>query len=139
MQTRFSFGGDEHIFAAVDDAMSLEAFFKSLFITNAVRHANIKCVAEICPANGSYQVKFDPDQIKPDDLLTELKRMATAAEKSEPVIATRIIEIPVRYNEPWTHETLMRFRERHQDPNGTDLEYAARINNLDGVDSFIKA
>ena len=23
----------------------------------------------------------------------------------------------------------MRFRERHQDPNGTDLEYAARINN----------
>ena len=37
MQTRFSFGGDEHIFAEVDDSMSLEAFFKSLFITNAVR------------------------------------------------------------------------------------------------------
>jgi len=139
MQTRFSFGGDEHIFAEVDDAMSLEAFFKSLFITNAVRDAKIKGVAEICPANASYQVKFDPDRIKPDDLLTELKRMDTAAEKSEPVIATRIIEIPVLYNDPWTHETLMRFRERHQDPNGTDLEYAARINNLDGVDSFIKA
>src|SRR6266478_189010 len=139
MQTRFSFGGDEHIFAEVDDAMSLEAFFKSLFITNAVRDAKIKGVAEICPANASYQVKFDPDQIKPDDLLTELKRMDTAAEKSEPVIATRIVEIPVLYNDPWTHETLMRFRERHQDPNGTDLEYAARINHLDGVDSFIKA
>src|SRR5947207_5970488 len=139
MQTRFSFGGDEHIFAEVDDAMSLEAFFKSLFITNAVRDAKIKGVAEICPANASYQVKFDPDQIKPDDLLTELKRMDTAAEKSEPVIATRIIEIPVLYNDPWTHETLMRFRERHQDPNGTDLEYAARINHLDGVDAFIKA
>src|SRR5712671_2868193 len=139
MQTRFSFGGDEHIFAEVDDSMSLEAFFKSLFITNAVRDAKIKGVAEICPANASYQVKFDPDRIKPDDLLTELKRMDTAAEKSEPVIATRIIEIPVLYNDPWTHETLMRFRERHQDPNGTDLEYAARINNLDGVDSFIKA
>ena len=37
MQTRFSFGGDEHIFAEVDNSMSLEAFFKSLFITNAVR------------------------------------------------------------------------------------------------------
>ena len=33
----------------------------------------------------------------------------------------------------------MRFRERHQDPNSTDLEYAARINHLDGVDAFIKA
>jgi len=42
MQTRFSFGGDEHIFAEVDEAMSLEAFFKSLFITNAVRDAKIK-------------------------------------------------------------------------------------------------
>jgi len=139
MQTRFSFGGDEHIFAEVDESMSLEAFFKSLFITNAVRDAKIKGVTEICPANASYQVKFDPDLIKPDDMLAELKRLDSAAAKSEPVIATRIIEIPVLYDDPWTRETLMRFRERHQDPNGTDLEYAARINNLDGIDAFIKA
>jgi urea carboxylase len=33
----------------------------------------------------------------------------------------------------------MRFRERHQDPKGTDIEYAARINNLGGADGFIKA
>src|SRR5882762_6410531 len=139
MQTRFSFGGDEHISAEVDESMSLEAFFKSLFITNAVRDAKIKGVTEICPANASYQVKFDPDLIKPDDMLAELKRLDSAAEKSEPVIATRIIEIPVLYNDPWTHETLMRFRERHQEPNGTDLEYAARINNHDGIDAFVKA
>ena len=139
MQTRFSFGGDEHIFAEVDEAMSLEAFFKSLFITNAVRDARIKGVTEICPANASYQVKFDPDLIKPDDMLAELKRLDSATDKSEPVITTRIIEIPVLYNDPWTHETLMRFRERHQDPNSSDIEYAARINNLDGIDGFIKA
>jgi allophanate hydrolase subunit 1 len=139
MQTRFSFGGDEHIFAEVDVSMSLEAFFKSLFNINAVRDAKIKGVTEICPANASYQVKFDPDLIKPDDMLAELKRLDSAAAKSEPVIATRIIEIPVLYDDPWTRETLMRFRERHQDPNGTDLEYAARINNLDGIDAFIKA
>jgi urea carboxylase len=139
IQTRFSFGGDEHIFAEVGEAMSLEAFFKSLFVTNAVRDAKIKGVIEICPANASYQVKFDPDQIKPDDLLAELKRLDTGSEKSEPVIKTRIIEIPVLYNDPWTRETLMRFRERHQDPNGTDLEYAARINGLESVDAFIKA
>jgi urea carboxylase len=139
MQTRFSFGGDEHIFAEVDESMSLEAFFKSLFITNAVRDAGIKGVTEICPANASYLVKFDPDLITPDDMLAELKQLDSAAAKSEPVIATRIIEIPVLYDDPWTRETLMRFRERHQDPNGTDLEYAARINNLNGIDAFIKA
>lgn len=91
------------------------------------------------PGQRLHQVKFDPDVIKPDDMLAELKRLDSAAGKSDPVIATRIIEIPVFYDDPWTNETLMRFRERHPDPNSTDLEYAARINHLDGVDAFIKA
>jgi urea carboxylase len=72
-------------------------------------------------------------------MLAELKRIEETAEHAEPVLKTRIVEIPVFYNDPWTHETLMRFRERHQDPNATDLEYAARINNFDSVDGFIEA
>jgi urea carboxylase len=139
MKTRYSYGGDEHIFVEIDEEMSLDAFFKSLFITNAVKDAKIKGVSEICPANASMQVKFDPDVIKPADMLAEIKKLEKVAEKSEHVIKTRIIEIPVYYNDPWTHETLMRFRERHQDPKSTDIEYAARINNLGGPDGFIKA
>jgi urea carboxylase len=54
-------------------------------------------------------------------------------------LKTRIIEIPVLYNDPWTRETLMRFRERHQDPAATDIEYAARINNFASVEDFIAA
>ena len=53
----------------VDEAMSLDAFFKSLSITTAIRAAQIEGVTEICPANASFQVKYDPDIIKPDDLL----------------------------------------------------------------------
>ena len=52
---------------------------------------------------------------------------------------TRIIEIPVLYNDPWTNETQQRFRERHQDPTSTDLEYGARINGYADVDAFIAA
>ena len=139
MTMRYSFGGDEHIFVEVDEEMSLNAFFKSLSITNAVRDSKIKGVTEICPANASYQIKFDPDAIKPNDLLAELKRLESAADKTEPVLKTRIVEVPVYYNDPWTHETLMRFRERHQDPKATDLEYAARINDFASVDEFIAA
>jgi urea carboxylase len=139
MTTRYSFGGDEHVFVEVDEEMSLEAFFKSLSMTSAVRDSQIKGVTEICPANASFQIKFDPDRISPDDMLAELKRLEETAAHAEPVLKTRIVEIPVFYNDPWTHETLMRFRERHQDPNATDLEYAARINNFDSVDAFIEA
>ena len=139
MNTRYSFGGDEHIFVEVDEEMSLAAFFKSLSMTNAVRESRIKGVTEICPANASFQIKFDPDQISPDDMLAELKRLEGTAEKADSTLKTRIVEIPVLYNDPWTHETLMRFRERHQDPKSTDLEYAAQVNNLGSVDNFIKA
>jgi urea carboxylase len=140
MGARYSFGGDEHIFVEVENEMSLSAFFKSLSITNAVRDSNIKGVTEICPANASFQIKFNPDEIAPDDLLAELKNLETqAGDGTEGNLKTRIMEIPVYYQDPWTHETLMRFRERHQDPDATDIEYAARINNYATVDDFIEA
>ena len=139
MKNRYSFGGDEHLFVECDEAMSLNAFFKSLSMTNAVRESRISGVTEICPANASFQIKFDPDVIKPADILREVEAIESAAEKAEPTIKTRIIEIPVFYRDPWTHETLMRFRERHQDPTGTDLEYAARANGLPDVEAFIAA
>ncbi|GGD98753.1 allophanate hydrolase [Aureimonas endophytica] len=139
MKTRYSFGGDEHIFVEVDEEMSLEAFFKSLSMTNAVRDSGIAGITEICPANASFQIKFDPDVIAPDALLAALKEFEAAAEGAAKTIETRIIEIPVLYDDPWTRETLMRFRERHQDPGSTDLEYAARVNGYGSVAEFIAA
>ncbi len=139
MKTRYAFGGDEHIFVEVDEEMSLGAFFKSLSMTNAVRDSQINGVTEICPANASFQIKFNPDLISPQDMLAKLKQIEAKAEQSEHTIETRIVEIPVFYQDPWTHETQMQFRERHQDPSGTDLDYAARINGYDSVDKFIDA
>ncbi|WP_152207412.1 5-oxoprolinase subunit B family protein [Marinobacter changyiensis] len=139
MSSRYTFGGDEHIFVEVDEEMSLEAFFVSLSMTNAVRNANIKGVTEICPANASFQIKFDPDVIHPNDMMKELKRLEAEAEQGDNVLETRIVEVPVYYQDPWTHDTLMRFRERHQDPSATDIEYAASINGYDSVEKFIDA
>ncbi len=139
MPMRYTFGGDEHLFVECSDEMSLDAFFNSMSMTRGIRQAGIKGITEICPANASFQIKFDPDVIHPNDILKEVQAIELAAAKAEPVISTRIVEIPVFYNDPWTHETQMRFRERHQDPTGTDLDYAARINNYGSVDDFIKA
>jgi urea carboxylase len=139
MMSRYSFGGDEHLFVECAEAMSLEAFFKSLSITTAIRASGIRGVTEICPANASFQVKFDPDVILPNDILREVRAIEKDAEKTEPVVDTRIIEVPVFYQDPWTYETLMRFRERHQDPNSTDLDYARRINGYATVEAFIAA
>ena len=139
MKTRYTYGGDEHIYVEMDDEMSLDAFFKSLSMSNAVREADINGVTEICPANASFQVRFDPDVIAPEEMMRRVQELEHKAEDAEKQMGTRIIEIPVYYQDPWTHETLMRFRERHQDPSGTDLDYAARINGFDSVEAFIEA
>jgi urea carboxylase len=68
-----------------------------------------------------------------------LKSFEAGAETTDTVISTRVIEVPVFYDDPWTRETLMRFRERHQEPGGTDLDYAARINGFGDVEAFIEA
>ena len=42
MTTRYSCGGDEHIFVEVDEEMSLEAFFKAVAITRPAARASIR-------------------------------------------------------------------------------------------------
>lgn len=139
MKTRMSFGGDEHIFVELDEEMSLEACFRALALTRAVRDSGIAGITEVCPANASFQVRFDPDVIAPADLRARLESLEEAAERAEPLLNTRIIEVPVFYNDPWTHETLMRFRERHQAPEMTDLEYAAKVNDYASGEALIEA
>lgn len=136
---RYSYGGDEHIFVELGEEMSLEAFFKGMAITGAVRRLAIPGVTEICPANASYQVRFRPEVVKPKDLMQVLKSLETVMGDAELELDTRVIEVPVLYGDPWTRETLMRFRERHQDPGSTDLEYAARVNHHRSVDEFVAA
>lgn len=135
---RYSFGGDEHLFAEVSESMSLPAFFRGMAITRALEREALPGVLDICLANASFQVRFNPDVIAPEALLERVRQLEAQA-VAERRLETRIIEIPVLYNDPWTAETLMRFRDRHQDPASTDLEYAARINGYADVQAFIEA
>lgn len=138
--TRYSQAGDEFLFVELNEEMTLEAFFRSISITQRLREIALPGVVEICPANASYQVRYNPDVISAQALQSKLEMLEQeVASQQVRTLETRIIEVPVLYNDPWTHETLMRFRDHHQDPTGTDLEYAARINGYDSVDAFISA
>src|SRR6478735_884249 len=53
--------------------------------------------------------------------------------------STRVIDVPAYYDDPWTREVLMRFRDQHQAPEGTDLEYVTRINGFKTEQEFIEA
>ncbi|GHE77016.1 allophanate hydrolase [Amycolatopsis deserti] len=136
---RYSWGGDEHIFVELAESMSLRANFRAMAITTSLREDRPDGVLEICPANASYQVRYDPDVIEPRELLEHLRDIEKkVGDASDFSLATRVVEIPVLYQDPWTTETLLRFRDRHQDPEATDIEYAARINGLADAAEFIR-
>ena len=94
MKTRYTFGGDEHIYVEIDEEMSLNAFFKSLSMSKAIRDRNIEGFSEICPANASFQVKFNPDIIDANDLLKIIKSLDIETSNTKNSLDTRIIEIP---------------------------------------------
>lgn len=137
---RYTFGGDEQLFAEISESMSLPAFFKSLSMVKNIKEQAYDGILDVCLANASFQIRFNPDILHPDDLLAKIKSLESLTDSQQlQSLETRIVEIPVLYNDPWTYETLMRFRDRHQDPDATDLEYAARINGLKNVEAFIEA
>ncbi|WP_107706305.1 5-oxoprolinase subunit B family protein [Nocardioides allogilvus] len=138
-ETRYTLGGDEHLFVELSESMNLHAFFRSILITQRLAARDLPGVTEICPANASYQVRFDPDILAVGDLQSILEDIETDLGEADARLSTRVVEIPVLYNDPWTHETLMRFRERHQDPDSTDLEFAARVNGYPDIEAFIEA
>ncbi|MEC9248789.1 MAG: carboxyltransferase domain-containing protein [Pseudomonadota bacterium] len=139
METRFTFGADEHLLGECSEEMSLEAFFKSMNAAELIRKNKITGVSEICAVNTTYMVRFDPGLISPEELLKEIKRIDNESGLTGNSIDTRIVEVPVFYEDPWTRETMNSFRDRHQDPDSTDLEYAARLNGFSSVTEFIES
>ncbi|XVH33631.1 5-oxoprolinase subunit B family protein (plasmid) [Haloferacaceae archaeon DSL9] len=138
-EPRYEHGADDYVFVELDRAMSFDANFEAMAVTQQLRERDVDGVIEICPANASYMVHFDPDVIAPDRMVDELKTVAEETNIEEYRWETRIVDFPILYQDEWTHETLMRFRDRHQDPDATDLEYSARINDYDSVEAFIDA
>jgi urea carboxylase len=138
--SRYSWGADEFLFVELGEEMSLRANFRAMAIASVLRERRPDGLLDICPANASYQVRFDPDRLAPADLEALLRTVDDEVGDAHGfTLDTRVVEVPVLYDDPWTNETLMRFRDRHQEPDGTDLEYAARINGFAGKAEFIAA
>jgi urea carboxylase len=139
-EARYSYGGDEYIFVELAEAMSLSVNFRAMAITNRLQQKNIEGITDICPSNASYLIRIDPDVLHPDELIARLKELdEEVGDVRGFELRIRVVDVPVMIEDPWTHETLMRFRDRHQDPNATDLDYSARINGFDSKEDFVEA
>ncbi len=136
---RYTWGGDEFLFVEISESMSLAANFKANAMATRLTARAIDGVVDICPANASLLLRFDPDTVPPDELEALVRQVEEeVAQLSEQTLETRIIEIPVWYDDPYTRETGARFRKGHQRPDGTDLDFAAEENGLSSPQEFIR-
>ena len=136
---RYDYGGDEFIFVELSEEMSMEANIKATLITQELSNRGLDGIIDICPSNASYLVRYDPDTIAPRDIMDLLQGLDDQFDKIPDgfTMQTRIVDVPILYDDPWTHEAMMRFRSHHQDPESTDLQYGARTNGFESVQAFI--
>lgn len=137
---RYTWGGDEFLVVEIAPDMSLEANFVANSIATGLEQRELQGIVDICPANASLLIRFNPDELAHTELERAVRELeAGVRQLIGGELATRIVEVPVWYNDPYTNETAGRFREGfHQDPSGSDLDYAAKVNGLENAEEFIK-
>ena len=139
-ETRYSFGGDEWILVQLAEGMSVGVNMRVLAICRRLEELRIEGVLDICPANASYLIRLEPDVLHPRALEERLRELeAEVGDAADFHLETRIIDVPVLWDDPWTAETVKRFRDRHQTPDLTDIEFAAQLNGFPSADDFRQA
>jgi urea carboxylase len=134
---RYSFAGDEYIFVELSRDMDFAVNFEIQAICKSITEEGIPGVIEAYPGNTTYLVHYNPEEIAPKVLLKKLQRFESKAAEFV-AFDSRLIEVPVLYNDPWTIECAREFSSGHQDPSVTNLEFVAGINGLT-VPEFIEA
>ncbi|MFL0362164.1 allophanate hydrolase subunit 1 [Pseudobacillus sp. 179-B 2D1 NHS] len=139
-ETKFDFCGDEYIYAEISTEMRIESNFKAISITNELRQRNIPGMIEVYPSNASYLIRYDPNVISPYHLLDYLQEIdQQKSDRSELHFSSRIIEIPVWYNDKVTKKTIEKYQHLQPEAEGDDFAYVMRTNGFTDVEAFITA
>lgn len=137
--SRASFGGDEYLFVELDEAMSLHAALRVQSMTTRFADLRLPGVLDVAPANSSYLVRIDPETIDPRQALAAAAELHATAQAGVTRIATEILDVPVLYDDPWSTDVCMRFRDGHQSATETDIQYTARVNGFASVGDLVAA
>jgi urea carboxylase len=137
---RYTYGGDEFVFVELSEEMSFRANFKGRAIIQTLEERELPGILDLCPNSTSFLIHCDPGELHPDALIAELKSIeAGLGDPADFHFRSRVIDVPIMYDDPWSTECLLRYRDRHQDPDATDLEYMARINGFKSVPDLVEA
>ena len=131
-------GGDKYLLVEFGNVMNLELNFKAQGLAKAIGIANIKGVYETLPCFASMIVHYNPDEIKFNDLKTELVQLVKNLKSSDDVVVeSRLFRFPTVYLDKWTKEAVNDYVSKIAFKK-SDPEFIVELNNLDNVDHFVR-
>src|SRR5699024_11326979 len=90
--------------------MSCLSKLQAKAITEELREQNLPGIVDICPGNASYMIRFEPEEIHPDELIEKLKKLEEEVSWEEMEIHSRIVDVPIFFrSEEHTSELQSRF------------------------------
>lgn len=139
-ETKFDFCGDEYIYAEISREMRIESTLKALSITNELQERKIPGIIEIYPNNTSYLIRYDPNTISPHHLLEYLRDVDRNKNEHESLnFQSRIIEIPVLYDDEWTKEVSRKYSAQHGGEEKSNFDYVMELTGYSSKEDFIQA
>lgn len=139
-ETKFHFCGDEYIFAEISNEMEISSTLKAISITNELKKRNIPGIIEIYPNNTSYLVRYDPNIIEPMNLLDYLHDVDNEKNNLDSLnIKSRIIEIPILYDNERSTEISKRYQSLHKQKTNSNFEYVMNKCQFNSREQLIEA
>lgn len=138
-ETKFSFSGDEYIFAEISRDMTIESTLKAISITNELKVRDIPGILEIYPNNTSYLIRYNPEIISPQDLLEYLSNVDQMKNTRESLdVSARIIEIPILYNDEKTDTISKKYKHLHDHEYLSNFNYVVDKTGFKSSEAFIR-
>lgn len=130
--------GDAHLLVDYGQIHSIASGAKAVMLKQRLVENKTPGIVELIPSNTSLLISFDPYVTDAPSLKATLEYMLdNHIENSRNIIMnSRIIEIPVLFNDPWTRTAIEDYCQNVK-PKQNDIDFIIEQNNLKDLDELI--
>ena len=135
---KFLPAGDKYMLIEFGNVMNLELNFTAQNLAKAIKDNKIRGIYETSPCFASMIVHYEPEEIKFNDLIKELKSLIESLGPTDQIeINSRIFSFPTVYLDKWTQECIEDYSNKIAKKK-PDPELITELNNLENTDQFVR-
>jgi urea carboxylase len=135
---RFLNAGDRFVLLELCNSMQLEQNLQAIQFADRLLGTKISGIIETLPMFVSVLVHYDSLELSPERLKDVVETVwREILQQTDIVVASRLLEIPVLYRDPWTRECVEDYSRKIR-PVEDNPTFVARINGLAGPDELVR-